>query len=378
MSKKTKYWLCQITGWTLFVTSGIVIYLVFAHGLGRYALWDLIWQALTGFLISLWMRRTIVRHKIIQKTNLTQLIHLIVLVSVFSLIWAICYLLPGPFGLMVGGRWKLTRYFLLAAGRFFVFFPTYCTWVLIYFTYHYIDRLKKQQLALSEQEQEKNLLTIENLKSEKRTAELRQKVTDLEMAALRAQMNPHFIFNCLSSINHFVLKNETEIASDYLTKFSRLIRMVLNNSQRKLISLEEDIEMLQLYIELEKLRFKNSFDCRISYSDSMDASGIFIAPLLLQPFVENAIWHGLMNKTDQGKIEIVFSTEAGVLNCCIIDNGIGRTKAEALKLKTKEQQKSMGLQITRQRLALLNEDLKDQVFYAVDDLVNEYGIRSYF
>ena len=157
MSKKTKYWLCQITGWILFVAFGIVVYLVFAHGIGRYEFWDLIWQAFAGFLISLWMHRIIVRRKIIQQTNLAQLIRLIALVSVFSLIWAAFYLLPGPFGVMIGGKWKLSRYFLLMAGRFFVFLPYYSLWALIYFTFHYIDRLQKQQLELLEQEQAKKI-----------------------------------------------------------------------------------------------------------------------------------------------------------------------------------------------------------------------------
>jgi LytS/YehU family sensor histidine kinase len=102
------------------------------------------------------------------------------------------------------------------------------------------------------------------------------------MQALRAQMNPHFIFNCLSSINRFILKNESETASDYLTKFSRLIRMVLNNSKNTLIILEDELEMLRLYLDLEKLRFKNSFEYTINLPDDAEASTLFIQPLLLQ------------------------------------------------------------------------------------------------
>ena len=104
-----------------------------------------------------------------------------------------------------------------------------------------------------------NELTIQKLESEKKQSDLQQQATELEMQALRAQMNPHFIFNCLNSINGFILKNESETASDYLTKFSRLIRMVLNNSQRKFISLEDELETLGLYLYMEKLRFTNTF-----------------------------------------------------------------------------------------------------------------------
>ena len=124
------------------------------------------------------------------------------------------------------------------------------------------------------------------------------KERELEMQALRAQMNPHFIFNSLSSINHFVLKNETEAASDYLTKFSKLIRTVLNNSKKSMVSLEEELEMLRLYLEMENLRFKNAFSYGIHLDEMVKPTCIFIPPLLFQPFVENAVWHGLMHKKD--------------------------------------------------------------------------------
>ena len=116
----------------------------------------------------------------------------------------------------------------------------------------------------------------EKLESRRKQSELSQHVTELEMQALRAQMNPHFIFNCLSSINRFILKSETEDASNYLTKFSRLIRMVSTNSKKTFISLEEELEMLRLYLEMEKLRFKNSFDYRITFKNSIDDGNVFL------------------------------------------------------------------------------------------------------
>jgi LytS/YehU family sensor histidine kinase len=185
-------------------------------------------------------------------------------------------------------------------------------------------------------------------------------------------MNPHFIFNCLSSINHFILKNESEAASDYLTKFSRLIRTVLNNSKEKLINLEDELEMLRLYLDLERLRFKNSFDYNISFYNHFDISSIFIPPLLLQPFAENAIWHGLMNKEARGNLEIAFELEKNMLNCYITDNGVGRKKAESLKSKSAEKQKSMGIQITTDRLALFNKET-EQAIFSIEDLVDAEG-----
>jgi tetratricopeptide (TPR) repeat protein len=217
-----------------------------------------------------------------------------------------------------------------------------------------------------------NELKLQKLESEKTRVELQQQATELEMQALRAQMNPHFIFNCLSSINRFILKNEAESASDYLTKFSRLIRMVLNNSRKSAIILEDELEMLRLYLDLERLRFKNSFDYSITFHNNFDASSIYIPPLLLQPFAENAIWHGLMHKEGQGWLEIAFGLENRILNCYITDNGIGRNNAEALKSKSAEKKKSMGMQITADRIALLNRDM-EQTIFGIEDLVDENG-----
>ena len=114
------------------------------------------------------------------------------------------------------------------------------------------------------------------MESDKKHAELKQQAAELEMQALRAQMNPHFIFNCLSSINRFIFKNDNKLASDYLTRFSRLIRMVLMHSQKKLITLEDELEMLRLYLDLERLRFKNSFDYSIIFRNSIDIDNVFI------------------------------------------------------------------------------------------------------
>ncbi len=152
-----------------------------------------------------------------------------------------------------------------------------------------------------------NQMKLQQLQNEKKHAELQHRATELEMQALRAQMNPHFIFNCLSSINRFIFKNDNKTASDYLTRFSRLIRMVLMHSQKKLITLEDELEMLRLYLDLERLRFKDAFDYSITTTNIVDAGAIFIPPLLLQPFCENAVWHGLMHKDTKGHLNIIIS-----------------------------------------------------------------------
>jgi ligand-binding sensor domain-containing protein len=215
-------------------------------------------------------------------------------------------------------------------------------------------------------------LQLERSEKEKQLAELQQQKTEVEMQALRAQMNPHFIFNCLNAINRFILTNETEAAANYLTKFSRLVRMVLSNSEEAFIPLEDELKSLQLYIDLEKLRFKNSFEYIIKISDNVNPANIAVPPLLLQPFVENAIWHGLMNKGSDGKVEISIDLVNEFLCCTITDNGIGRTKAFTIKSKSAEKNKSMGLQITKNRMALLNSNTNEHNF-TINDLIDENG-----
>jgi len=149
----------------------------------------------------------------------------------------------------------------------------------------------------------------EKLKNERTHAELEQKATELEMQALRAQMNPHFIFNSLNSINRFILQNNKAEASEYLTKFSRLVRLILQNSQASLIPLESELESLELYLGLEALRFDHHFKYRISVRKDLDIEVLKVPPLIIQPYVENAIWHGLMHKEEKGKLDIEVSHE---------------------------------------------------------------------
>jgi hypothetical protein len=212
-----------------------------------------------------------------------------------------------------------------------------------------------------------------NLEKKRQEAGFRQQAIELEMQALRAQMNPHFIFNCLSSINRYIIKNQTEDASDYLTRFSRLIRMVLINSQKSVITLEDELVMLRLYLDMERLRFKNSFDYNITFTNTIEPATIFVPPLLLQPFCENAIWHGLMHKDGPGKLEVTLNFKSEMLTCTISDNGVGRAKAAAYKNQTAEKQKSLGLQITKERLALFNKQKQDEVCFEMKDVINENG-----
>ena len=217
----------------------------------------------------------------------------------------------------------------------------------------------------------------EKLVNENIRKELLQKTSEMEMQALRAQMNPHFIFNCLNSINRFIVKNESQAASDYLTQFSRLIRLVLNNSKKAWIPLEDEIDMLRLYLDMEKLRFKDAFTYSFVCGSGVDPAGLFIPPLLIQPFVENAIWHGLMHKEGNGVVTLSFFVENDMLHCSIMDNGVGRPVQAHSGNRPGKTYKSMGIQITRDRLALINrEETDEKVVFNIEDLTDESGKAS--
>ncbi|HEX5150570.1 MAG TPA: two-component regulator propeller domain-containing protein [Parafilimonas sp.] len=210
---------------------------------------------------------------------------------------------------------------------------------------------------------------LEQQKKELQLTELQQQKTELEMQALRAQMNPHFIFNSLNSINMFILENNKLQASEYLSKFSRLVRLILQNSQEKFIPLERELEALQLYLELETLRFENRFGYKIVADDEVDCTVLKVPPLIIQPYAENAIWHGLMHKKEKGHLVIEIFLIEPMLYCKITDDGIGRKKSAEFKSKPTSTYKSMGMKITKSRLEMIektnannNVEIKDLVY----------------
>lgn len=201
-----------------------------------------------------------------------------------------------------------------------------------------------------------------------------QKLAEMEMTALRAQMNPHFIFNCLNSIKLYTTDNEAAKASSYLTKFSRLIRLVLENSRSEKVMMKNELEALQLYLEMEAMRFKNKLKFTIDVPKELDTDSIEIPPMLLQPFVENAIWHGLMHKKEGGHVNIkVDQLKPESLLITITDNGIGRIKAATLKSKSATVNKSFGMKVTNERIALINQLYQTNTQVRVNDLADAEG-----
>lgn len=204
-------------------------------------------------------------------------------------------------------------------------------------------------------------------------ADFEKRLGSVEMNALRAQMNPHFIFNVLNAIDYYILKNDTDTASDYLNRFSRLIRLILQNSRSNYVNLKDELEALKLYIEMENLRFEEQFDYRVKIGQGLKIDEIEVPPMLLQPYVENAIWHGLIQKEGKGYLELVITKSDQYLHCVIEDNGIGRAASKALKSKTATRRKSMGMQITQDRIGMINRLYNTNAQIKVLDKVDSEG-----
>ena len=187
-----------------------------------------------------------------------------------------------------------------------------------------------------------------NIKAKKRANQL------LELKSLRTQMNPHFIFNALNSVNNFIAKNDEKSANKYLSEFSLLMRMVLDYSKQDFITLREEIELNELYLKLEHFRFRDKFDYTFDANIDGHELDIEVPPMLIQPFIENAVWHGLRYREDKGKLSVSFSKEVDNITVIITDNGIGREKSKALKTKNQKNHKSTGLNNVTNRLAVLN------------------------
>jgi hypothetical protein len=252
-----------------------------------------------------------------------------------------------------GETWSVEKYraFWQAAELKFIAAGVLCLGVIFYFVLLSRQKRKRRELEQSFQ----HLLA------------------ESEMSALRAQMNPHFIFNSLNSIKTYVLKQDTAVANKYLTRFAHLMRLVLRNSKSRLITLADELHALELYLEIEKLRFDDGFDSVVDVDEGIDPEAYYIPPMLVQPYVENAIWHGLMHKKERGLLHIGISNEKKVLHIIIQDNGIGRTQSAQQQNSETGIQKSFGTQITHDRIALIRKSLNIEAEVRIDDLYDDAG-----
>ena len=212
----------------------------------------------------------------------------------------------------------------------------------------------------------------------KRKESMQKDVLMYRQQALRKQMNPHFIFNSLNSIQHFILQNDKKMSNKYLNRFSKLIRIVLENSQKNTISIDDELAAIELYLEIESLRFKDKFTYSININNEIDTASSQIPPLLLQPFLENSIWHGLMNINDEreGELKFEMNKVEDTILCIIEDNGVGRYKAKEIKDRSKRVHKSLASEITNERVELFNYENNKKITMRYVDKYNSDNIAT--
>jgi len=205
--------------------------------------------------------------------------------------------------------------------------------------------------------------------------DLEHQQMELQGRLLRTQMNPHFIFNSLNSIQSYITSNDQYNAETYLSKFAKLMRSILENSRHSFISLEQDLSTLKIYLELEQLRFEGQFEYKIEIDEEIDIDNTYIPPMLIQPYIENAIIHGLIGKLEEkGLLTLKFNLDTeSTIKCILEDNGIGREKAQELKARSIKPYKSLGMQVTKERMEMISEINKVYFEERFDDLKDEKG-----
>jgi tetratricopeptide (TPR) repeat protein len=210
------------------------------------------------------------------------------------------------------------------------------------------------------------LIRQNKLKHDQQTLLLQQKL-------LRTQMNPHFLFNSLTSIQNFIIKEKPGLASDYLSRFSKLVRQILDNSTQEFIPLEKEIDAIENYLELQKVRYRDLFDYRIDVDEDIDPETVQVPPMLAQPFIENSIEHGFKNKGSKGNLSIRFISYDSLLRVEIEDDGIGRERAKQILKQSNKHHKSLATNITRERLSALNRKSRDKISLNIEDLNDTSG-----
>lgn len=197
--------------------------------------------------------------------------------------------------------------------------------------------------------------------------EKRKANQQLALRSLRGQMNPHFIFNALNSVNHYISQNDERKANRYLSDFSKLMRMVMDSSRHTVVSLADELDMLRLYLQLEHTRFKDKFDYTFETDENLSNSDFELPPMLIQPYLENAIWHGLRYLDEKGMLSLKIENAHGGLMVSVTDNGIGRTKSKALKTSNQKKQTSIGMQNIENRIVIMNDLFSTNIRVEVED-----------
>lgn len=351
------YWKCQLLGW-----GGFTIIAFLFNSIIYRDTYEFIPFAISififGVIFSHLIKLVILQLGILKKRFAAQVLILSVIAILFSFLGTYLWMTV----MIRLGIWHIDaettgRNSNFLRAYFFNLFPvmlTFSGWVLIYFLYHYVNRVRTE---------------------EQQKIEYKVQMIELEARALRAQMNPHFIFNCLNSIKSLIQDGYQDKSVTYLTTFSKLIRTLFQNADKKEISLYDEIETCRLYLQLEAMRFDSKFSYSMNIDETVDLKSIQIPALIIQPFIENAIWHGIVPKGNGGTVSVNITPQNEVLEICIDDDGIGRDASLDNKAKMHVTHNSKGLNLTQSRLELDNSlrernaqitfiDKKDEKGYA--------------
>lgn len=229
-----------------------------------------------------------------------------------------------------------------------------------------------QELSEKLNDQSKRLKKMARDAKEKQLAlvksEYEAKLNESRLSSLQSKMNPHFIFNALNSIKAYLIDNDKRKAVDYMNRFSRLVRKILESSRIEKISLDEELEIIELYVEIENTRFNDAIDFRLEKQIG-HKNNIFVPPLILQPFIENALWHGLAPNKTKKQLIVKVTEDSGIIRIQIIDNGVGRQQSEKATASNKIKKKSMGLKMTRERLKVFNDKFNTNYQFSIEDKV---------
>jgi len=331
------YWKCQLIGWLVFM---VVVYIFnnLIYGDGTKFIPFAVSILILGLVSSHLMKIAVKRFQVLRKTFASQIFSLAGIIILFSFVGTFVWMIT----MIKAGLWEIEgeTYTELRSDFFqefyFNLFPVLLTlsgWMLIYFLFHYVTGVRKE----------------EQLK-----IKYRLQMTELEAKALRAQMNPHFIFNCLNSIKTLIQDDQKQKSVTYLTIFSKLIRTLFNNADKKEITLYDEIETCKLYLQLEAMRFDAKFSYDVKVDEQIDLKSILVPALIVQPFIENAIWHGIVPKGGGGIVSLSVLKSNGVVEVIIDDDGIGREASQQNKAASNIGHQSKGVNLTQSRLELDN------------------------
>ncbi len=367
------YWWCQIAGWGTFFFI-VTFFYFFVPRLTDFPVYfGVIITTLIGIFTSHLMRGFIIKANLLNLNIAKQFVAIVLISVLFSVVFLILSWLPEPLYLYFNTNYTYKFNFReTIVTSIYLNAQFFGIWNFIYFIYHHVQKSRNHLIETVRLESE---LKIKHLESDKAQIEYQRNIGNFYLTALRCQMNPHFIFNCLNSIKLYSLENDSASASEYITKFSKLIRLVLENSSKGKIMLSSELDMLRLYIELEAMRFKEKLSFNIYVEKDVVPDYIELPPLLLQPYVENAIWHGLMPKEEGGKIDIEVSmnNEKSLLKLVVTDNGIGRASSTDLGNAKPTNRQSYGIKVTSDRIDLINQVYGAGAEASILDLMDDAG-----